>query len=136
MKELRRRQAEASGETVPDAGEDADSDGSDEDDADATSGRHDDDRSSNPSRPREPTPLRAARERARRPGGGSTPPRPPSRGPARPRGGDPQPRRRSGFRTVALVAIVVLVLLFLTVGVELWTDTLWYRSVGFGDVFW
>src|SRR4029078_5140013 len=42
--------------------------------------------------------------------------------------------RRVGIG-LAIVLIAFLVFL-LGVGVELWTDAIWYRSVGFDGVFW
>ncbi|HUR04553.1 MAG TPA: UPF0182 family protein, partial [Nonomuraea sp.] len=40
-----------------------------------------------------------------------------------------------GPRTWLLVAVVVAVVFILTSGLELWTDILWYRSIGFESVF-
>jgi uncharacterized protein len=37
---------------------------------------------------------------------------------------------------VSLVVILVLVSLFFSVGVGLWTDAIWYQSVGYANVFW
>ena len=34
------------------------------------------------------------------------------------------------------MAILLFVVLMLTVGINLWTDVIWYRSVGFDQVFW
>jgi uncharacterized membrane protein (UPF0182 family) len=45
---------------------------------------------------------------------------------------DPRPSRRPWI----VLAIVVAVFLFLTVGVGFWTNLLWYRSVGFELVLW
>ncbi len=45
---------------------------------------------------------------------------------------------RAGRRILLVVAIVVLVLLFTVAGsfLDLWTDAIWFRSVGFDAVFW
>ena len=76
--------------------------------------------------------------------------RPPKRGPepsserARRRLRRPRHPERGGGRGRAVAAIgpgilgvaaIVLVGLF-SFGLDLWTDALWYRSVGFDSVFW
>ena len=38
--------------------------------------------------------------------------------------------------TVVAVVIVVFVVLMLLVGIQLWTDAIWFKSVGFDAVFW
>ncbi|HEX2756327.1 MAG TPA: UPF0182 family protein, partial [Candidatus Limnocylindrales bacterium] len=38
--------------------------------------------------------------------------------------------------TIVVVAIIAFVVLMLTFGIDLWTDAIWYRSVGFDQVFW
>ena len=66
------------------------------------------------------------------------PPREPSP-PRRPR--DIRDKRRGGGRRrrvswwIAGIALLVLFVLF-SFGLDLWTDALWYRSVGFDAVFW
>jgi uncharacterized protein len=83
----------------------------------------------------EPAPIR-------RPAGG------PGRGGARrpPRG--PRPTRSAGgprdggmgirrqLLTALAIIFVVFVLIMLVFGLELWTDAIWYRSVGYDAVFW
>ncbi|MEA2519878.1 MAG: uncharacterized protein QOF49_1958, partial [Chloroflexota bacterium] len=157
MKELRRRQAEAGGRLAPSADkrrratpdEDAvaGEESSDDDAAAAT-----DDRDGDPdaidgvptidSDPDGEAPelLSARRPRAALRGGssrGGRPPRPPVR-PTTSAGGprDGSPSLRFRLSTVVVVAIVVGVFLMFAVGIELWTDALWYRSVGFDQTFW
>src|SRR5438874_545537 len=43
---------------------------------------------------------------------------------------------RSRVVTAIVVAIVIFIALMLIVGIQLWTDVLWYKSVGFDQVFW
>src|SRR6476661_5086967 len=157
MKELRRRQAEATARRVPpgarppgdddeDAGEDppddpdADPDGpadiraiGDDPGADAT----DDDDSTREPRP---IPLRRPGGRRASPGGptGNGDGRPPTRG-SRTRVGGPRDGSfsiRSRLTTIVVVALVIFVVLMFAVGINLWTDAIWYRSVGFDQVFW
>ena len=88
----------------------------------------------------EPTPLGAGRRRGRpgrrgASGDGPGRPRSPRRGP-----GGPDDGARSGIRrrlglAAAILVIGFLIVMFL-VGIELWTDAVWYRSVGFDAVFW
>ena len=85
----------------------------------------------------EPIPLggpddgRTRRGPRRRAAGG------PPRRPRPPRSGEPS---RPSFRRVAGLAIAGLVILavFLLIGpgIDLWTDAIWYRSVGFESFFW
>ena len=42
--------------------------------------------------------------------------------------------RRAGIG-IALIAIVAILVLF-TAGINLWTDAIWYKSVGYDSVFW
>ena len=107
---------------VDDADETNDTGDNDADDADAADGE-------------EPIPLR------RRSDGRGTPPRNPRTG--RPVGGaddGAQPPsigtliRRAGL-TAVIIAVVAVVLLA-GAGVNLWTDAIWYTSVGFDQVFW
>jgi uncharacterized membrane protein (UPF0182 family) len=44
--------------------------------------------------------------------------------------------RGPGLRTWAVAALVLLVLLLFTSGIELWTDVIWFQSVGFDAVYW
>src|SRR4051794_25964053 len=144
MRELERKRAEAEGRAPrrdPD-GADADDDGADGgDDRPAGQGEEsstpdaDDDGDAGPAAAdREPTPIR------RRPGGPrsrrTTPPPPRSPGPTRAGGPDDgaRPPWRVMLRRVGLGAVVVVIvsLLFLAgVGIDLWTDAIWYRSVGY-----
>lgn len=120
LEELRRREAAARGED-PDAGaprrpRPVGSDGPDgpDDDGDGDDGDGGDD------------------------GRRSTPPREPSP-PRRPRvlsddGPGPGPGRTIGW-FVAGIVLLVLFSLF-SFGLDLWTDAMWYQSVGFDEVFW
>jgi uncharacterized membrane protein (UPF0182 family) len=136
MRELRRRQAAAEGRPDP---EDDRADGQDPGEGDPASGDPvvggdgddvaADDAGDMPPRPiGRPTGPRGAGRR----GGG---PRRPIR-PVRAQGdrGGPSLRRRL-TTTLAIIALVFVVLMLL-VGVQLWTDAIWYRSVGFDQVFW
>jgi uncharacterized protein len=85
----------------------------------------------------EPTPIDARRGHpgsgGGSQGGGAGRRRPPTGGP------NDGSRRRWGGRRVAAVAIVVVLVLLFTLGgtiVNLWTDAIWFRSVGFDSVFW
>jgi uncharacterized membrane protein (UPF0182 family) len=171
MKELRRRQAEATGRSRPSADhpDDADSD-DDADTADEAPGASDesdagddapdraradaaddgpgddgpgddgpgDDR--DPGEPR-PIPLRPPTRRraggARRPAGDDGPARTPPRRPRTVVGGPGDGGRslRSRLGMIVVIAVVIFVFLMFAVGIELWTDAIWYRSVGFDQVF-
>ncbi len=122
LEDLRRREAAARGED-PDAGApprrrrasgdgDPDPDDRDPNDRDPDD-RDDGDRDGEPP-PREPSPPRRPRvvRDARR--GGR--------------------RRRVTWWVVGLVLLLVFMLF--SFGLDLWTDALWYRSVGFDGVFW
>ncbi len=85
----------------------------------------------------EPEPL--AGSRARRGGrGGGRPPR--GRGPGGPNDGAGfGGRAATAGRRFGLGLVVVVILAFLALagfGLDLWTDAIWYRSVGFDAVFW
>ena len=75
-------------------------------------------------------------DRPRRRGGGGGPPRPirPTAG-----GGGFGSRLRDAGRslgiTLAVLVILAIIILF-GVGIDLWTDALWYQSVGYDPVFW
>jgi uncharacterized protein len=129
LEELRRREAAARGED-PDAGgrpgprrvdpDGPDPDGPDDPDQGADEAVDDDEatarrESDRPPPPREPSPPRRPRVVVDDDDGGS-------------RGA------RIGWIIVG-VALLSIILLF-SVGIDLWTDALWYRSVGFDSVFW
>ena len=145
LRELERRRSEAEGGT-PDHPHDDDKGGEDAEDADApasdaeptdatdaaTAADDDDD-----SRDDEPIPLRP-RGRGGDAGG-------PPRGPKAPRpvGGPDDGAgsitlggilRRTGVAAFIIIAAVVVLLAGF--GVDLWTDAIWYKSVGFDGVFW
>jgi hypothetical protein len=164
MKELRRRQAEATGRGVPkgsrptgddDPGaEDNEDDLGDAEDLDTLP--HGDDQASDDElagedvsddgdgSPNEPRPIprrRPRRRRATREGSQTgdgerrpPPPRAPRTGVGGPRDGGFSIRSR--LTTVVVVVVVIFVVLMLVVGIDLWTDVIWYRSVGFDQVFW
>ena len=140
LDELRRRQAEAATGRSPlpqpdpedePAPDDDDSPTSDED-AGADSEPEADE--TEPSR--EPEPVTIGRG-GRRGTGNGPPPRDPRR--RRPAGG-PNDGRGFGLRrqigvVVAFVVILFIIIMF-AVGLELWTDAIWYKSVGYDAVFW
>jgi uncharacterized membrane protein (UPF0182 family) len=160
MRELERRRAEAEGRTPPndpkaDDGDAADADTPDEGDAvgdehgghepephDEAPGEPDRPRGDAPDGEREPTPIRRRRP-TRTPGGGrGTPPRGPA-APRRPAGGPDDGASGIGIggflRRVgigAIFVIIALVVFLAGVGVDLWTDAIWYTSVGYDAVFW
>ncbi len=120
LNELQRRQAgqPTGGQGPRRVGPDADGDGR-PDPADAADEPGDDQPPRNAGGPSGP----------RRSGAGGAPPRRPT---------PPRPIRPSqdgpGLRTWLILAVVMGVGLMLTVGVDLWTNILWFRSVGFSDV--
>ena len=145
MKELRRRQAEASGRPVPDADkadapDEPDAAAPDGDDAEANDAdRESDDESSAEVDPDAPLPLSTRRPGAGRRGGARRNARPPRTQAGRTGVGGPRDggvSLRARLSTIVVVAVVVAVFLMFAVGIELWTDGLWYRSVGFDQVFW
>jgi uncharacterized protein len=140
MKELRRRQAEAAGARRPGQGADPEEDSISEDDpesvfADADDGAPTAKASDDPERvdDYEPEPIRPATGRGTSRGG--RPPRPPRgrRNVGGPADGGPSLRRQLAIAVAVVVGIVIL--LMAVVGLELWTDAIWYTSVGFGEVF-
>ena len=154
MRELERRRAEAEGRTPArdrdDEGSAPDDDGStvgedqaaptDEttDDAGARQDETDEAADGGPGHD-EPTPIPLRRRRRRAAGG---PPRTPPRA-ARPVGGPHDgaqpPSIGEIVRRAGLGIAIVVVLFFLIVagtGVDIWTDAIWYKSVGFDAVFW
>lgn len=57
--------------------------------------------------------------------------------PRRPTSVDGHRRRRRGRVPWWVIGLIVLAIVFLlSFGVDLWTDALWFRSVGFDGVFW
>jgi uncharacterized protein len=73
-----------------------------------------------------------AARRRRTTGGGTAPPR-------RPAGGGLGSALRTAAPRFAIALVVVLIALVLAlagVGVDVWTDAIWFRSVGFDSVFW
>ncbi len=65
-------------------------------------------------------------------------PPPRRRGPGGPDDGGPGRAARAGRRIglAAAVLVVVAIFLLLSVGLDLWTDAEWYKSVSFDSVFW
>jgi len=134
MDELRRREAEARGEDPdavaprrrrpsepapePDGDGDGDGDGSDDHDPDGD-GPDETDASGSGRQP--PRPIRG-----RKPGG-------PNDG-----GGFGSRVRRAGRALgIGLAALILLALIALfAFGIEIWTDALWFQSVGYSDVYW
>jgi len=105
MDEVRRRQA----------AEGNDADAADVADADEANADPDAGSSERERPPRPPVPPPPGRRRRRRPQ--SSNPGGPSR------------------RMWVLLGFVLLVIVFGSIGLELWTDAIWYRSVGYDDVF-
>ena len=158
MKELRRRQAEASGRSAEgDQPDDAEGDDSDDDDPDDRPGAHDgagdDDGDGSTGRPplRTVPPADDADDPDRADDGSpATPPAGTRGGGSRgsgsggrrgrrgsaggPRDGAPSLRSRIGM--VILILVVAFVVVMLAFGIELWTDAIWFKSVGYDQVFW
>ena len=76
-----------------------------------------------------PQPIHEARRRG-------APPR--RRGPGGPDDGGSGRLARAGRRMGLWIAIALVIAIFLlfSVGIDLWTDALWFKSVGFDPVFW
>jgi uncharacterized membrane protein (UPF0182 family) len=140
LEELRRREAEARGETPPpkrDPQRDEDEPDGDEpsagdepSDGDERSDEAEpDDATEEPSGREEPVPISRSRASGRRGG-------PPRGGPGGP--DDGAGAGRTGRRIGLWIAIVLGIALFLlfSVGIDLWTDALWFSSVNFDGVFW
>jgi hypothetical protein len=141
MEELRRRQAEATGRRRPQSAaddeeppinDDADSDPSSDARGDASTDDLDDETGVFEDDP-EPEPIRPLGGRG--PGVGGRPPRGPRgrRGVGGPGDGGPSIRRQVVLGIAIVLAVFVVVMA--VAGLELWTDAIWYTSVGFGDVF-
>ena len=149
MRELERRRAKAEGRaprTGPDAprpvgGDDEVAD--DDADRDEDVARDDDDGDARAGD--EPTPIRPrARPGGPRPrtssshgSGGSRPPKDPGTPVGGPDDGARPPSIGSIFRRLGLAAVgivILLVILLVSVGIDLWTDVIWYQSVGFVSV--
>jgi len=147
MRELRRRQADATrrsggprgprsaggGDDAPgSAGDDDAAELPGDDDADAARGEPpttDDDDLAEPA-DREPRPIRPLTGAGGRGGSGG---RRPSRVGGPDDGGSSLGVRLSRY---VAIAIVIFLVLMLVIGVQLWTDAIWYRSVGYDAVFW
>ena len=139
MDELRRHQADAEAPARPGSSsgttddEPPDETSDEAPDADAPpDGTSDADESEPDTGEEIPAPPRPMPKRGGLGGGGRRPP-PRRRGPQ----GD-RPGPRSGFGVVAAIVGVVLLLVFVIGGfvLDLWTDAIWFRSVGFDSVFW
>src|SRR6266508_4596302 len=130
MKELRRRQDEASGRRSGDRPDERPEPPDDDESGDEAGGPP-------PAGP-EPTPLRRPRRgpgRSRGRGIGG-------RGPREPRrvGGPDDGGGRPGYgRTVGLAVVGAIILAVIVLGgtvVTFWTDAMWFKSVGYDAVFW
>jgi uncharacterized membrane protein (UPF0182 family) len=146
MRELERRRAAAEGRPPrPRPGDEkpaADDHDAPDDDA-PDDDRPDDARDDDETPDNEPVPIRPRTRRggprSRTPGGGGSGTPPPKRPVGGPDDGARPPTVRGMLRRVGLAAIgiVVLAIVFLaSVGIDLWTDIIWYQSVGFDSVFW
>ncbi|MFL5677249.1 MAG: UPF0182 family protein [Chloroflexota bacterium] len=148
MEELRKREAIARGQD-PDAGarrrpSDAEGDksGPDGEPDEAATDRLDDERgddlddeAADDVEREEPTVLHADGSKGGRVGGRG---RRRGRGPGGPDDGRPGRAARMGRRIgigLGIAAVLASFLLF-SFGIDLWTDALWYQSVGFDPVFW
>ena len=136
MKELREREAAARGENPPprdpnDRDPNDRDPGADDDDPDdePTSARDDDADDDETERP--PSIDEQRRRRGRGGRGGGKPPGGPDDG-----GGSRAARAGRRFGLGALLIIALAVFLLFSVGIDLWTDALWFDSVGFDPVFW
>jgi uncharacterized membrane protein (UPF0182 family) len=140
LDELRRRQADAASGRSPRPRRDPEDDPAPDDDDSRVSDEDasvDSDNEADESEPgREPEPITIGRG-GRRGTGDGRPPRDPRRG--RPVGG-PNDGGGFGLRRQIGVAVGIVVILFViimfAVGLELWTDAIWYQSVGYDAVFW
>jgi len=140
MRELERRRAVAEGRAPRDDGRDPDAPDDDDgppvdDEEPAGDHREAPDVDADDEVVEEPIPLGSRRRRG---GGGS------GWGPGGARVGGPDdgagpPSIGSILRRLGLAAVVVVVVTLLSlgaVGIDLWTDAIWYESVGFESVFW
>ncbi|MFL5684119.1 MAG: UPF0182 family protein, partial [Chloroflexota bacterium] len=148
MEELRKREAIARGQD-PDAGArrrpsdaEVDKSGSDGERDEAATDHPDDERAddlddeaADDAEREEPTVLHADGSKGGRRGGRG---RRRGRGPGGPDDGRPGRAARMGRRIgigLGIAAVIAIFLLF-SFGIDLWTDALWYQSVGFDPVFW
>ena len=151
LDELRRRQAEAAGdrsgrrrgpddEPVPDDGPNPDDESDEPEEAEA--GPSDDDVSvdadsdvDDGESDEEPEPITIAQGRGR--DGERPPPRDPRRGRSvgGPNDGASFGPRRQFALAIGLVA-ALFIFIMLSVGLELWTDAIWFTSVAYESVFW
>jgi uncharacterized protein len=156
MKELRRRQAEAAGRTAKDGDSDDPHDAGDADDGDAddrpTGEDADDDGDSSTARPRlRPVPSASDEEPELADDDGEGREEPPAGPPPGRRGGsgsgggrrrssggprDGAPSMRSRIGTALLIVVIAFVVVMLAFGIQLWTDAIWFKSVGYDQVFW
>ena len=126
--------------TDPDAAADTEPGADTEPAADDTGADPDDATDNGDGEPR-PIPLRPAagrRTAGRRPTGADgerRPPRPPRSAVGGPRDGAGF-SLRGRITTMVVIAVVLFVLAMAAFGIDLWTDAIWYRSVGFDQVFW
>jgi uncharacterized protein len=149
LDELRRRQAEATGgqprrraqepEDEPSADDEADSDDADEPEVGDRVLDEDDSETDDADSNRESEPISIGSSgRGRDAGGGAgRPPRDPRRG--RPVGGPNDgggPRIRRQVALAVGLVLVLFIFIMLAVGLDLWTDAIWYKSVGYDAVFW
>ena len=138
MEELRRRQADMAagrdGGSGPDNGDDRDRRPSDDgpDDDGAGSSERDEHDDADGDHDQEPIAMRPRP----RPGGPGGPRRPPRRRVGGP--DDGAPRRRDRLRGVLIAAIVLAIVAFVTLAgfvLDLITDAIWFKSVGYDAVF-
>ncbi len=147
MKELREREAAARGEGEsprkpddPDPGSDDDDPGDDDHDHDdptttttatATATATTATTTTATTTDQTERPQSIDERRRRRGRGGGRPPGGPDDG-----GGSRAGRAGRRFGLVVLLVIAIALFLLFSVGIDLWTDALWYVSVGFDSVFW
>jgi uncharacterized membrane protein (UPF0182 family) len=137
MDEIRKREAAARGEDAPPPRPDPpdpddEDEGDDRPDADADANAADGDREDRPADDGgAPSSIDEGRRRRGRGRGRGRPP-------GGPKDGEGSRAARMGrrFGIAAFIAIAIAVFLLFSVGLDLWTDALWYGSVGFDSVFW
>ncbi len=151
MKEIRRRQAEAAGRRGADDDHSTEDKEPDEDADDGPRGENEppDHATDGESRPHLRTVGSTEDDEAEDASEDDEPPPPPvgagggggrdggsrrGRSAGGPRDGAPSMRSR--VTTIVIAILIAFVVLMLVVGIEIWTDAIWFKSVGFDQVFW
>ncbi|HEV8546529.1 MAG TPA: hypothetical protein VGQ64_09540, partial [Candidatus Limnocylindrales bacterium] len=132
LDELRRRQGQAASGRSPGGADDSPDPEEDAVDDDPIDGARAEDEPADD----EPEPIRRPASRQPRGGAGRPPRGPGSRRPARGGRRDGGTSIRRQLLTALGVVLAIFVVIMLVVGLELWTDAIWYTSVGYDAVFW